>query len=445
MSGFTGSARRAAYATLLVWMAGDAYPDLRLRDEIRKNRLDERDAAFASHLVYGVIERQMLLDYHIARASSVKLRKLEDRVLCLLRLGAYQLFFSSGVPKSAAVNETVALANSLKNPGAKRYVNAVLRALSAVENPLAVDCPDRVEALSIRESHPRFIVEEYTSLLGEEGAEAALAANNRAPAITVSVNRTRISAEELARVFHAEGVTAEKIPELPDMLRVSETGDLTVLPSYRDGLFFVQDMASRLAVEALAPVPGERLLDVAAAPGGKSFAAGIRMENRGDILACDLHPHKVPLIEAGAARLGLSCIRAECADATEERPGLISSFDRVICDVPCSGLGVIRKKPDIRYKDPEQFSALPGIQRKILANGARYLKPGGRLLYSTCTYRKEENDAVVDRFVDENPGFEFLPFRLPSGIDAPGGKCLLWPHIHGTDGFFICLIGKKDV
>ena len=225
---------------------------------------------------------------------------------------------------------------------------------------------------------------------------------------------------------------------------VSGTGDLESLSAFRQGMFTVQDAAARLVATVAAPQETDRVLDVCAAPGGKSFALAIDMGDRGDILSCDVHPHKLKLIEKGAARLGLRSIRTALADGRERHEVWIGQADLVVADVPCSGLGIIRKKPDIRYKNPKELAKLPREQRAILENAASYVRPGGTLIYSTCTVLPEENQEVVTWFLKEHPEFHLSPFVLPAPIGGCDGHLTLWPQRWGTDGFYICRLEKQE-
>jgi 16S rRNA (cytosine967-C5)-methyltransferase len=258
------------------------------------------------------------------------------------------------------------------------------------------------------------------------------------------VNICRTGEEEALGQLRAEGVSAERHPWLPGCLVLSGTGDVEELSAFRDGLFYMQDAAARLAVTAAGLEPGMSVLDACAAPGGKSFAAAMDMRDEGEILSCDIHPHKKGTIEAGAARLGLKSIRAAVMDAGKHNAQLDGTFDAIIADVPCSGLGVIRKKPEIRYHDPERLKELPEIQKRILSNVSAYVKPGGVLIYSTCTLLRRENEDVVHDFMGAHPEYELEPFVLPDPVGAAEkGMITLWPHIHGTDGFFIAKLRRK--
>ncbi len=437
-----GSARETAALTLAACEKQGAWSDGHLKRAIREQGLDRRDAALASRLCYGVLQNRLLLDWRLGRVCSMKLSKLELKVLCDLRVAAYQLLFLDKIPAGAAVNEAVELAKRhSRNPRAAGLVNGVLRALLR-EEPPEVRGRDDIETLSIRYSHPRWLVEEFAGRLGLEGAEALLEADNRQPPTTAQVNTLKTTPERLAEELRAAGVEVEPHPWLSGCLLLTGTGDLERLDAFRRGEFYVQDAASRLAVLAAGPRPGGRVLDCCAAPGGKSFAAALAMEDRGELISCDIHPHKIKLLEAGRDRLGLSILRPTLQDASKTREDWVEGFDTVLTDVPCSGLGIIRKKPDIRYKDPGPLEGLPKVQRAILDNCARYVRPGGVLLYSTCTLLQRENEDVVDAFLVGHPEFALEHFDLPYLGNQPG-RLTFWPHIHGTDGFFAARLRRK--
>ena len=438
-----GSAREAAMLTLAACERQGAWSDGYLKRILREQGLDWRDSALASRLCYGVQQNKLLLDWHLARFCKSRLTALDIKVLCSLRTAAYQILFLDKIPPSAAVNEAVELTKKhCRNPKAAGMVNGILRALLREEEHPEPEGCDRAESLSLKHSHPRWLVEEFARRLGWEEAERLLAANNEQPPTVAQINTSRFSAEHVLGALLAEGVEAEPHPWMPDCLLLRGTGDLEHLSAFQNGAFYIQDCAARLAVTAAGVTPGGRVLDCCAAPGGKSFAAAIDMRGRGEIISCDIHPHKIKLIEAGRDRLGQSIIAPHLQNAAQFWEGWADAFDTVIADVPCSGLGIIRKKPDIRYKDPEALKGLPKVQRGILDNCSRYVRPGGVLLYSTCTLLRRENEDVVEAFLAENPQFELDPFELPQFGVQPG-LMTFWPHIHGTDGFFAAKLRRK--
>lgn len=440
-------AREVAMLTLNACQRQGGWSDGVLKKQLAAAGLDGRDAALATQLCFGVLQNQMLLDFYLSKFSNIPLKRMEGKVVQTLRLGAYQMLFLDKIPHSAAVKTAVDLTRAhCKNPRAAGMVNGILRNLARSLNSLpTIPQTDQVSYLSTLYSHPEWLVKEFILTLGAEETARLLAINNSQPPTSVMVNTTRTAAAELTAALEAQGVEVRRHPWLKDCLLLSKTGDLERLSAFREGLFYVQDPASRLAVQAAGPRPGMRVLDCCAAPGGKSFAAAIQMENQGEIVSCDLHPHKKKLIQAGADRLGLDIVAPMIADGRKFRPEWEGAFDVVLVDAPCSGLGVIRKKPDIRYKDPEPLKELPAVQLDILTNAARYVRPGGVLLYSTCTLLRRENEEVVQAFLERSPAFKPRTFTLPGPIGAvPPGMITLWPHSKGTDGFFLCKLYKRE-
>ena len=432
-------AREVALDALTACERQGAWSDGYLKKAIGGAKLDGRDAALATRLCFGVLQNRMLLDFYLSKLCATPLHKLEASIRNLLRLGAYQLLYLNRVPDHAAVSEAVSLARKkAKNPRAAGLVNGVLRSL--IRQREALEPP---ADLFTRYSHPQWLVDSFVARLGREEAEALLAADNGEPPTCAQVNTLKISAEELATMLTAEGVAVEPHPWLPDCLFLNGTGSLEHLEAFQKGYFYIQDAAAHLAVLAAAPQPGWRVLDACAAPGGKSFAAAIAMENRGSVTSCDIHPHKLRLIEAGYQRLGLDIIHANLLDGKERKAELLNSFDLVIADVPCSGLGIIRKKPDIRYKSLEGCEQLHALQLKILTNAARYVKEGGRLVYSTCTVDVRENGQVVRAFLEKTPGFRLLPppVVLEGALIEDNMQTML-PGFAGPDGFFAAVLER---
>lgn len=436
------SARKEALAVLSACRTRGAWADAALN--AMGGSLSSADAALCSRIVYGVIQNETLLDFYLSVCCSQKLSHLQPPLADILRIGAYQILFLDRVPDSAAVHTAVELAKSSGRGRAAGLVNAVLRRLCREKEVLPA-IPDRDEAkyLSIRYSQPKWLVKRALALLGREGAEAFLSENNSQPPTAAQVNTLRFDTAWVRESLEREGVTVEEAPLLPDCLLLSGTGSLEKLTAYQAGGIYIQDPGARLAVLAASPAPGSRVLDVCAAPGGKSFAAAIAMGDRGEILACDLHENKLRRIQEGAVRLGLSSIRTEAADGRVCREEWRNAFDLVLVDVPCSGLGILRKKPDIRRKKADDLFALPVIQSAILENAAGYVRPGGTLLYSTCTILPEENEEVTAAFLGSHPDFFRESFTLPEPIGSVEGQITLWPQVHGTDGFYICRMTRR--
>lgn len=440
-------AREAAMLALNACQRQGGWSDGALKKQLSAAELSGRDAALATQLCFGVLQNQMLLDFYLAKFSNIPLKRMEGKVVQTLRLGAYQMLFLTRIPHSAAVNSAVALVKAhCKNPRAAGMVNGILRSMErSLQNMPVIPQGDPVAYLSTLYSHPEWLVKEFILSLGEEETAQMLAADNSQPPTAVMVNTTRTTAETLKAMLEADHVEAEPHPWLENCLLLSRTGDLERMETFQQGLFYVQDPASRLSVLAAGAKPGMRVLDCCAAPGGKSFAAAIAMENQGEIVSCDLHPHKKKLIQAGADRLGLTIITPKTADGKVFRPEWERAFDLVLVDAPCSGLGVIRKKPDIRYKDPAPLADLPAVQLDILRNAARYVRPGGTLMYSTCTLLYRENGEVVETFLAENKAYKAETFTLPGPVGpVQSGSVTLWPHRHGTDGFFISKMRREE-
>lgn len=440
------TARETALLALSACERQGAWSDGFLKKTLREAGLDSRDAALATRLCFGVLQNRLLLDFYIGKFSTTRPEKMEIKVRNALRIGVYQMAFMTKIPHNAAVNESVELTKKhCKNPRAAGMVNGVLRNVSRnIDRLPVIESGSREEYLSIRYSHPLWLVREFTALLGSEEAEALLEADNGQPPITAQINTCRATMEQTLERLAEAGVEAQPHPWLPDCLVLSGTGNLEHLTAFREGLFYIQDPAARLAVEVADPKPGMKVLDACAAPGGKSFASAIRMKGEGEIQSCDIHAHKEKLIQAGAERLGFTCIKTAVMDGKKHRPAFENAFDVVIADVPCSGLGIIRKKPDIRYKDPEPLAGLPEVQSAILDNVATYVKPGGVLLYATCTLLERENGDVVRGFLDRNKDFTLEKFQLPEPLGrADNGMFTFWPQRHGTDGFFIAKLRRN--
>lgn len=438
------TAREAALTVLSRCRLNQAFSDTLLDSVIRAAGLDSRDAALCTRLCYGVLQNQLLCDFYINHYAG-KSKKLEPKLRDILRLGAYQILFLDKIPSHASVNEAVELSKKSGLSRASGLVNAILRRISEnKENLPEIPTGDKIEYLSIKYSTPRPLVALFLGEFDPDFTEGLLAANNAPVPVTIQTNTLKTTVSALTDALSGQGLSPMPNPLLSNALDLSGGGDLSRLEAHQNGLFYVQDAAAMLAVLAAAPIPGSRVLDACSAPGGKSFAAGILMENRGSILSCDIHENKLRHIEAGAKRLGIGLISTAAMDATKPAPDLLGAFDLVIADVPCSGLGVIRKKPDIRDKDISALAGLPAIQEDILEALAALVAPGGCLLYSTCTILARENSGPVERFLSRHPEFTKEAFCLPEPIGAVSeGTITLYPHIHGTDGFFICKLRKN--
>ncbi len=434
-------ARETALNALIACRKDGAWSNSILKEYIQRDGLDSRDAALAARLCYGVIQNRGRLDFYLKQLLTGKRKDLHPVVRDILHLGLYQIYELDRIPDSAAVNEAVLLAKKYsKNPRAGALVNGVLRSAVRTRGQLR-------EPISYadRYSHPEELIALLKANLPKGKLENMLIADNAAPQTVVQVNTLRTSAAKLVERLDGEHISARPHSWMKDCLILSGTGSLERLPAFREGLFYVQDPAAKLSV-LCAGLSGEnlRVLDCCAAPGGKSFAAAIAMEGKGQILSCDIHTHKIGLIKNGAARLGLSNIAVRQQDAGQPVPEWTGSMDVVIADVPCSGLGIIRKKPDIRYKALAEMDRLPALQRKILETQAAYVRPGGILLYSTCTLLKRENEEVISAFLEKHQEYRPEPLPLPQVFpENQTGMLTLIPGEYDTDGFFICRLRRS--
>lgn len=403
-----------------------------------KYDLDSRSLSLAVGISLGVLQNTALLDYYID-LNSKSASKIEPKVRDIMRSGAYQLIFMDKIPASAAVNESVSLCKKLGYSRASGFCNAVLRKIASCSDKLP-EPPGKGTAqyLSVKYSHPQQLAQYIIDRRGYDAAEAFLAADNTIPDTCLQVNTLKITPDELMARLLAESIPCSMHPWLPNCIVTA--GSVSSMPGFDEGLFYVQDPAAKCAVLAAALEPGMYVLDSCAAPGGKSFAAAIAMRNEGSIDSCDLHDKKIRLISEGAQRLGLSCINAFLHDAREP---FYRQYDAIIADVPCSGYGVIRKKPEIRYKPLEDSASMPAIQAAILENLSQYVKPGGVIVYSTCTVLERENEDIVKAFLSEHAEFSAEGFTLPNGETAADGYITFWPDIHGTDGFFVSKLRRN--
>ncbi len=442
-------AREGALKVLYKIDVNEAYSNLALGEEINNAGYSGQDRGFMTELVYGVLENIILLDYIIGQFSSVKLKKLQPWTLNILRLGVYQIRFLDRVPDSAAVNESVKLAKKYCGR-ASGFVNAVLR--NIIRNQENIKLPSRekelLKYLTVKYSHPGWMVESFLSFHSTDFVEALLKANNEKPQLSFRVNTLKTTVEKCIEELEAQGYEVEKSPYIQEAISIRGINNLNSLELLNRGHLYIQDFSSMLIARLMAPEAGELVVDVCSAPGGKTTHMAQLMDNKGTIIARDIHQHKLRLIKGNAERLGITIIETEKFDALTEDRELYERADRVLVDAPCSGLGIIRRKPEIKYrKQPEDIAAITELQLKILKNAASYVKPGGYLLYSTCTIDPRENGGVVEAFLAQNSSFQLVDIPKEYSQYIPGeheGKTLqLYPHIHNTDGFFAAKLFKK--
>lgn len=439
--------REAAAFTLFSMREEGAWSDGALHHYLSRAGLSGRDAALASRLAYGTIQNRTMCDFYLSKFSSVRLGKLLPRVHDCLALGVYQLTMMDRIPAHAAVSETVELIRHYGHANERTvgFANGVLRAVAraAEDGSLPVlDCPTKSAYYAMRYSHPEWLTEALCAEYGNKTAAAICAADNEVAPLSLRVNLLKTSREKALAELKAAGVECAPHGTIENVI-LCAGGDVPAMPLFQRGEITVQDGASVVCVDVLAPRPGALALDLCAAPGGKSCYIAEKMGNRGHVIAGDIFPHKLEKLRGAEERLGLTIIEPRLADASVFQPDLEGKADFVLCDVPCSGLGVIRKKPEIRWKAEEALRGLPEIQAKILETGSRYVKPGGTLVYSTCTIIRRENQAVVEAFLSRHPEFCAEGFTHPATGAVESGMITLLPHIHQTDGFFIAKLRRK--
>ncbi len=433
------TARQVSFEILNRIFKDNSYSNLVLGSYLERLDVNTTDRSFVSALVYGVTERIITLDFELSGYLKQPLKRLKPQVLTILRMGAYQILYMDKVPASAAINESVKLTKSNGVSFASGLVNAVLRKIS-------VNGITQTDDLSVRYSAPNWLCELWIDNYGRDNAVALLEATFGAVETTIKVNTLRTTADKLIEMLREEEFEAEKSELCENSLIVRGHGPVHKSKSYQKGLFHVQDNASQLCCKALGVCEGDTVLDICAAPGGKSFTLAEQMNNKGYLVSMDVYSHRLDLIKNGADRLGIINLETAVNDGTVFNPDLPLA-DKILCDVPCAGLGVIRKKPEIRYKDPAEVDKIPDLQYSILCVSAKYLKLNGTLIYSTCSLNKAENEDIVSKFLSEHPGFESVKV-LPElkRYDEDTDYITLMPHLHNCDGFFIAGIRKiKEV
>lgn len=444
----TKNPRFLALKTLLSAEKMGRYINLASDASIKSSDMSESDTALFTSLVYGVTERTITLDHIISCMATKGVRHVEPRVLMILRLGLYQIIYLDKIPTHAAVNETVSLC---KNKGEASFVNAILRNYIR-SGAQIVKFPDEksesVRFLSLTYSFPEWICESLIEDYGYENAKGILDAFSAEPPFaTLRINTLKTDVQSYKRSLDELGIEYADTGYSSAGVRLTEGAKITELSGFDGGEFFVQDEASQISTDVLSARPGDTVIDVCACPGSKSFGAGIEMKNEGVLYSFDLHENKLSLVKASAQRLGINILNIKKMDGRSPDPTLFGQADKVICDVPCSGFGVMAKKPDIRYKKKEDVEKLASLGLEILSKSADYLKVGGTLLYSTCTLRRQENEETVCAFLSSHPDFSLCPFEIKSRSDntpdiSSDGMLTLMPHIHHTDGFFIAKLKK---
>lgn len=420
------NARKIALNALLE-VRQSAYSNITLNKFLSDTELSLADKSLVTAIFYGVLDRTITLDYVLSKHIKSPLKKVAPFALENLRIALYQIMFMNKIPDSAAVNEAVKIIKNSKFKHLSGFVNGVLR--NILRDDIVLPNGNDIKSLGIRYSCPDWIIESFVNDYGIDNTIALLDASLESPPVMLRVNTLKTTKNELCEILFNEGVSTRQAT-LENAVEVVGGIDVTSSVAYKNGLFHVQDIASQTVVSKLSPNKNERVLDVCAAPGGKTFTMAQYMENSGQIIACDLYEKRVDLIKKGAKRLSLNNILAIKQDATVKNDSF-GQFDAILCDVLCSGLGVIRRKPEIKYKDLSDYSDITDIQIKILEVASNYLKPNGRILYSTCTLRKCENEDIIQCFLDKYPQYELKYQRT------------FMPHIDGSDGFYCALLQKS--
>lgn len=432
-------AREIAYKVLLDIEKNKNYSNMAINKHFKDVKISNQDRGLATEIIYGVIENKYYIDYMIDKLSKVKTNKMEIYVKTLLRMGIYQIMFLNSISDYAAVNETVNLAKK-KNSKVSGFINGILRNVIRQKEEIGkVKTKDDVDYLSIKYSYDKWMIRNWMIHFGKEFTEELLEANNERPNIYLRTNTLKITRDELIKKLEKQNIKAEKVNVVEEAIKVEHLKDIENNSLYKEGLFTVQDVSSMLVGKVMNPKENSLVLDVCSAPGGKTTHMATLMNNTGQVVSRDIYDHKLKLIKAASKRLGLTNVDVEEFDGMKLDRESIAKFDYVLADVPCSGLGIIRRKPEIKYKEKEEFRQLPPIQKKILENASKYVKVGGTLIYSTCTIQDSENIDVVNEFLQKNKNFELVPIKEVN-VDLENqekGYMKIYPNVHDMDGFFI--------
>ena len=433
--------REIALKTLYKIDKEQAYSNIVLNEEIKQNRknLTEKDIGLISEIVYGVTTWRLTLDEIIKKYSKIRLKKISPWILNILRMGAYQIIFLDKIPKSAAVNESVNLAKRYGHSSSSNFVNAILRKIEKSNYEEFSQITDDIERISKTTSMPEWIIKELLKNNGVEEVEQICTNSNLKPQITIRVNILKITKKDLMKKLEEENIEYQEINIeerlTEDFLIINKVKNIENLELFKNGYFTIQDISAGLTAKILNPQPGESVLDACSAPGGKTTYMAELMKNEGNIEAWDIHEHRTKLVERNAKRLGIDIIKTQVKDASIYDEKINEKFDKILLDVPCLGIGVIKRKPDIKWqRKAEDIEEITKIQKTILEQCSKYLKPGGDLVYSTCSILKEENENIIFDFLNKNTDFEMVK----------NSKYSIMPD-RQRDGFFICKLHKKKI
>lgn len=433
------NAREIAYKVLLDIEKNKNYSNISINKHFKDVKLSNQDRGLATEIIYGVIENKYYIDYMIDKLSKVKTNKMEIYVKTLLRMGIYQIMFLNSISDYAAVNETVNLAKK-NNSKVSGFVNGILRNVIRQKETIGeIKVRDDVDYLSIKYSYDKWMIRNWMIHFGKEFTEELLDSNSQRPSIYLRTNTLKITRDELIEKLEKQNINASKVNVVDEAIKVEHLKDIENNSLYKEGLFTVQDISSMLVGKVMNPKENSLVLDVCSAPGGKTTHMATLMNNTGKVVSRDIYEHKLKLIKASCKRLGLNNVDIEEFNGLSLDRESIGKFDYVLADVPCSGLGIIRRKPEIKYKEKEEFRDLPPIQKNILENASKYVKKGGTLIYSTCTIQDSENIDVVNEFLQKNRNFELIPINEVN-VDLDNqekGYMKIYPNVHEMDGFFI--------
>ena len=438
-------ARELALKVLIDIEENGNYSNIAINKHFKNINLNNKDRGLATELIYGVLENKYYLDYIIDKLSKIKCKKINIYVKILLRMGIYQILLLNSISDYAAVNETVSLVKKY-DKRSSGFVNAILRNVVRQKSTIGeVDIKDdKIMYLATKYSYNPWIIKNWLNNFKEEFTEDLLEANSEKPSLYIRTNTLKISRNELLDKLKSEGIECNIVPTIDEAIRVENLKNIENNQLFKDGLFVVQDISSMIVGKVMNPKENSNVLDVCSAPGGKTTHLATLMNNTGKVVSRDIFDHKLKLIQSNVNRLGLTNVDIENFDASILDKNSIDKFDYVLADVPCSGLGIIRRKPEIKYKEKAEIKDLPKIQKNILENASKYVKLGGNLIYSTCTIQDSENIEVVNEFLDNNKNFKLVPIdEVNIDLDnQENGYLKIYPNIHDIDGFFIAKLER---
>ena len=438
-------ARELALKVLLDIEENNNYSNIAINKHFKNVNLNNQDRGLATELIYGVVENKYYLDYIIDKLSKIKCKKMNIYVKILLRMGIYQILLLNSISDYAAVNETVSLVKKY-DKRSSGFVNAILRNVIRQKDTIGeVDLKDdKIMYLATRYSYKPWMIKNWINNFSEEFTEDLLEANSEKPSVYLRTNTLKISRDSLIEKLKSEGINCSIVPNIDEAIRVENLKNIENNQLFKDGLFTIQDISSMMVGKVMNPKENSLVLDVCSAPGGKTTHLATLMNNTGKVVSRDIFDHKLKLIQSTVDRLGLTNVEVQSFDASVLDKESIDKFDYVLADVPCSGLGIIRRKPEIKYKEKAELKDLPKIQKDILKNASKYVKVGGTLIYSTCTIQDNENIEVIKDFLDNNNNFKLVPINeVKVDLDnQDNGYLKIYPNIHDIDGFFIAKLER---